>query len=105
MMVFSGVNDAELDLNARNNLLHAKAAADAENIDNMAEQKRNQGKRVKYGDIIQVHVDLTLSLLQFMNYFSVFFFFYKVETRFHKQVCSRKHYSDKSKRQKQHACE
>jgi hypothetical protein len=29
-------------------------AADAENEDNVAEQKRQHGKRVRYGEVIQV---------------------------------------------------
>uniref|UniRef100_A0A1I8H777 Inositol 1,4,5-trisphosphate receptor n=1 Tax=Macrostomum lignano TaxID=282301 RepID=A0A1I8H777_9PLAT len=32
----------------------ARSAALAESVDNMAEQKRNQGKRVRYGEIIQL---------------------------------------------------
>lgn len=31
-----------------------QAAADAENEDNLSEQKRQIGKRVRYGEIIQV---------------------------------------------------
>ncbi|XP_021341779.1 inositol 1,4,5-trisphosphate receptor type 2-like [Mizuhopecten yessoensis] len=40
-------------------LAQAKFAADAENADNAAEQKRQMGKRVRYGDIVQLKHALT----------------------------------------------
>ncbi|XP_064627454.1 inositol 1,4,5-trisphosphate receptor type 1-like isoform X9 [Lineus longissimus] len=42
------------DMETKALLAQAKAAADAENIDNIAEQRRQQGKRVRYGEIIQL---------------------------------------------------
>lgn len=34
--------------------LNAQLAADAENEDNVSEQRRQHGKRVRYGEVIQV---------------------------------------------------
>ncbi|CAL1535483.1 unnamed protein product, partial [Lymnaea stagnalis] len=34
-------------------LAQTKLAAEAENADNMSEQKRQQGKKVRYGEIVQ----------------------------------------------------
>jgi len=35
---------------------HAQFAADAEKEDNVAEQKRQHGKRVRYGEVVQVRL-------------------------------------------------
>uniref|UniRef100_A0A1I8FJ73 MIR domain-containing protein n=1 Tax=Macrostomum lignano TaxID=282301 RepID=A0A1I8FJ73_9PLAT len=40
-------------------LEQAKSAACAENVDNMAEQRRNQGKRLRYGEIVQLRHQFT----------------------------------------------
>ncbi|XP_074650375.1 inositol 1,4,5-trisphosphate-gated calcium channel ITPR3-like [Tubulanus polymorphus] len=42
------------DLQTKALLPQVKMSADAENADNIAEQKRQQGKRVRYGEIIQL---------------------------------------------------
>ena len=34
--------------------MYFQLAADAENEDNISEQKRQNGKRVRYGEVIQV---------------------------------------------------
>ncbi|XP_074663089.1 inositol 1,4,5-trisphosphate-gated calcium channel ITPR3-like [Tubulanus polymorphus] len=51
---YSNYDKDNEDLETKGMLAQAKAAADAENIDNIAEQRRQQGKRVRYGEIIQL---------------------------------------------------
>lgn len=40
-----------------------QAAAQAENNDNELEQKRQHGKRVRYGEIVQVCNDLSCTII------------------------------------------
>ena len=39
-----------------------QASANAENEDNVSEQRRQQGKRVRYGEVIQVYAHILYSL-------------------------------------------
>ncbi|CAH1798712.1 unnamed protein product [Owenia fusiformis] len=47
-------NPDEIDIEQKTSIQQAKLAADAENDDNVAEQKRQQGKKVRYGEVVQL---------------------------------------------------
>jgi hypothetical protein len=49
-------------------------AAQAEDEDNIAEQKRQHGKRVRYGEVVQVVILLFYLLLKITNCIKTAFF-------------------------------
>ena len=60
-------NKSICTINKKSASIFVQLAADAENADNTAEQRRQLGKRVRYGDIMQVRF-LVSSVLKFEKF-------------------------------------